>query len=140
MVFPKKRQARIWCICIIYRHLIRSEDFRPTLANNVNQDELSKIFYDDAIFRYKGDVEYFVDIYNTVSSNFTDIVDKLSTIIADDRIITDTIKAGLLCAIAEIEYMKISTEVIIPEYLILMREYGEENPAQMFKKLVEKVV
>jgi len=136
MIFPKKRQARAWCVSLIYRKLIRKEELTSLDEEEMTPQRLGEVFNDDTIFLYKGDVIYFRELYNAVRSNIVELLEKVYTLLGDERGISDLIKASGACALAEANHILVDRKIVIAEYIKLLHEYGEDNPAKLIKKII----
>jgi len=137
MVFPKKRQARAWCLSSVYRHLIRFDDFKRLDSLESDTDKLAMIFNDDTIFINKGDAIYFKNIYNSVANNFNALGSIVQTLFGDSRARSSILESALLCALAEILYMEIPSSLVVAEYSILLNIYGEDGANGLLDKLLE---
>ena len=136
MIFPKKRQARAWCVSLLYRKLIRREELKLLEEENPTTERLAQIFSDDTVFLYKGDVEYFRQLYNTVYSNIEELLQEVYLLLGDERGMSDLIRASGVCALAEANHLLVDKQIVVSEYINLLREYGEDNPSKVIKRIV----
>ena len=128
MSYPQKTQTRIWTISVIYKHLLLGLPL-PYIKREINTlEELADFFQDHAVFAHKkGDLNTFIAIYNSVSSNFDELLNMISQIL-DKRSLSCLSKACLLCALAEVSYIKACEPgIVIGTYGKLLHIYGEDS-------------
>ena len=123
----------------MYRKLVRDEKILPLPGTATDAAELSSYFRDEVVFEYeKGDVEYFISIYNNIAINLSVLYKQFKALVEDDRWVSELLKAGLLCALSEKLYLGIDEELLVIEYVKLMNNYGEIGTNKIFSKLRSK--
>ena len=138
MNFPKKVQARIWCVSVLYRQMMRNEEMRTLNQNELDLDSLSRFFYDRIIFEYEsGDLDYFRDIYNAIANNLKTIEGYLPKMGVEPRAISKLFEAALICALAEMLFLGIQPDLLVIEYTRIMNNFGESGCHPVLSRLTE---
>lgn len=133
MILCKKKQARFWCISLLYKHRKRKLKLinLPTSCQSVT--ELEAHFDDSAVFAYnKGDLKYFLMLYKAIYNNFLEIK---STLDSRFKYMNDFMVSAFICFIAELKYLNIDQPLLITIYASILNDYEEGDHFKLLSTL-----
>ena len=138
MVFSNKKQSRIWLVSLVYKLLIRDQEFPPINFELSSVQQLSSFFEDDIIFSYeRGDLDYFKQIYNSVAHNIAEIHSKISDSMKL-KSLNPFVKACMISAIAEIDYAEVDKKTISSRYKEIIRNHSSDGSEKVMDLLTRE--